>query len=69
MPASGTAEEGNRILLEQMYGILEQRRSILANVVEILEQSADLLAHLGNILENRQFIRTNKNILEHFQIY
>ncbi|BAK18157.1 phosphomannomutase [Solibacillus silvestris StLB046] len=49
-------------LLEKLSGILEKVLSILANAKGILEQSEHFLEHYS-------FVRTNKNILEHFHLY
>lgn len=57
------------ILLEQFSGLLEEEDTILEHVEALLELSEDLLAHWALILEDRQYIRTNKFILEHFRIY
>lgn len=57
------------ILLEQFSGLLEEEDTILEHVEALLELSEDLLAHWAPILEDRQYIRTNKFILEHFRIY
>lgn len=43
----------NRILLDNLSGLLEQQKGILENVTRILEQSSDILEHHVNILENR----------------
>jgi len=56
-------------LLEQLSGILEKVLLILANPKRILEQSELFLDQGKDILEHRDFIRTNKNILEQFHIY
>jgi len=57
------------VLLEQLYGILEKVAAILANLSWILEQSRLFLEQWKDILELLGFIRTNKNILEHFHLY
>ena len=50
------------MILENLGLILEDREGILDNREHLLEEVRD-------ILEVRKFIRTNKNILEHFRIY
>ena len=57
------------LLLEQLELILEEVRSIFENQEVILEQTVIILAQLKNILENRNYIRTNKIILELLRIY
>jgi len=56
-------------LLEQLKRILEKVLSILANAKGILEQSEHFLEQWKDLLEQRCFIRTNKNILEQFNLY
>ena len=51
------------------FGLLENLASILENQKAILDNREHLLEELRDILEVRMFIRTNKNILEHFEIY
>ena len=55
-----------RYLLEQFNGLLEKITVILANQEVIFEHPEHLLEQQGAILESPHFIRTNKNILEHF---
>ena len=51
-------------LLEQLNPILEKLNPILESREVILEQTDSLLEQLENKFENRNFIRTNKKILE-----
>ncbi|WP_041865776.1 hypothetical protein [Solibacillus silvestris] len=57
------------LLLEQTFDILENFHLILEDLVRVFENRDDLFEEVQNILENRKFIRTNKNILEHLELY
>ena len=64
-----TGEKVQRELFRTNFGLLENLASILEDQKAILENREHLLAEVRDILEVRKFIRTNKNILEHFKIY
>ncbi len=57
------------LFIRTNFGLLENLASILEDQKAILENREHLLAEVRDILEVRKFIRTNKNILELFEIY
>ncbi|MER2114955.1 MAG: phosphomannomutase [Solibacillus isronensis] len=56
-------------LLEHLSGLLENSGMILEEVDTLFEHLEHLLEQTALILENRQYIRTNKIILELLRIY
>ena len=56
-------------LLEHFSGLFENRGRILEEVHSLFEHPGHLLEQTALILENRQYIRTNKIILELLRIY
>ncbi|MEK4387073.1 phosphomannomutase [Solibacillus sp. FSL W7-1464] len=69
MPVKWVRRSRTWILLEHLSGLLEDRGRILEEVHTLFEHPGHLLEQTALILEDRQYIRTNKFILELLRIY
>ena len=70
MLIGNTGEKVQReLFIRTNFGLLENLASILEDQKAILDNREHLLEEVRDILEVRMFIRTNKNILELFEIY